>query len=73
MIDNMVYYPAVKGEHPKHQEDFRKIYFIDDQPLPERIKCTRLQYDTVIGLIRQYVGVNSHIEAEMPTYFELQK
>ena len=73
MIDNMVYYPAVKGEHPKHQEDFRKSYLIDDQPLPERIKCTRKQYDSVIVLLRTYIGVHSHIEAEMPTYFELKK
>ena len=73
MINNMVHYPNVKGKHPKHQEDFRKIYFIDDQPLPKRIKCTQRQFDTVIMLIREYVGVNSHIEAEMPTYFELEK
>ena len=73
MIDNMVLYPAVKGEHPKHQEDFRKSYLIDDQPLPERIKCTRKQYDSIIVLLRTYIGVHSHIEAEMPTYFELQK
>ena len=73
MINNMVYYPNVKGEHPKHQEDFRKSYLIDDQPLPERIKCSRKQYDSIIVLLRTYIGVHSSIEAEMPTYFELEK
>ena len=74
MIDMIpVLYPNVKGSHPNYQEDTRKCYFINDKPLPPRIKCTKEQYDTVILCIREFVGDNVHIEANMPTYFEIEE
>tara|TARA_R110000751_G_C13425388_1_gene440848 strand:+ start:272 stop:478 length:207 start_codon:yes stop_codon:yes gene_type:complete len=57
----------------KYENDYRKrIRINNNDKIPPRIICSKTQYEMVIGVIRQYVGENVHIEGEMPMFFELK-
>ena len=68
-----IFYPKSKGTHPAYQEATRECSLINNKPLPPRIKCTKQQNDTVMYSIREFVGDNIHIEANMPMYFEIEE